>query len=203
MKSFLFFSLLINLLYAIFLLVVGQVYNARWFSVMAIYYGVLFGVRAFVFFQLRQTRLQKKILIMRTCGCFLFLINLVVSSVMFLLIHTAQRIKHHEIVVITLALYTFSTLTLAIVGGIKYFKKNDHIYTCIKVVSLISASVSMVALTNTMLATFGGDEITTLRKVILPIVSGVVAVFILACAILMIVKANRDLGVLRNEEKRE
>ena len=170
---------------------------------MAIYYGVLFGVRAFVFFQLRQTRLQKKILIMRTCGCFLFLINLVVSSVMFLLIHTAQRIKHHEIVVITLALYTFSTLTLAIVGGIKYFKKNDHIYTCIKVVSLISASVSMVALTNTMLATFGGDEITTLRKVILPIVSGVVAVFILACAILMIVKANRDLGVLRNEEKRE
>ena len=121
---------------------------------------------------------------------------------MFILIYTTSTIKHHEITVIALATYTFSDLTIAIISSIKHLKNNNHVYSCVKIISLISASVSLITLTNTMLATFGKDT-TILRKVILPTLSGVVAVFIIICAILMIIKANTDLRILKNEQTRK
>ena len=194
-----FLSLLFNFGYAIFLFVVSQAYFSKWFFVMSIYYALLSIARIFMFFETTpKSSLRKKILIMRACGCFLLLLNLVVSVMVFLLIYTVPYAKYHEIIVITLAAYTFSALTLAIVSIVKHLKKNDYLYSCVKVINLISASVSMLTLTNTMLATFG-DETTLLRNIILPILSGVVAIFIVVCAILMIRKANNDLKVLKNE----
>ena len=198
-KLFLLISLVFNFGYAIFLFAVSQAYFSKWFFVMSIYYALLSIARIFIFFEINPKKsLSEKILAMRVCGYFLLLLNLVVSVMVFLLIYTAPHAKYHEIIVITLATYTFSALTIAIVNIIRYLKKNDHVYSCVKVISLISASVSMLTLTNTMLATFGSDN-ASLRSIILPLLSGVVAIFIVACAILMIKKANNDLKVLKNE----
>ena len=198
-KLFLLISLIFNFGYAIFLFVVSQVYFSKWFLVMSLYYALLSTARIFIFFEINpKNSLRKKILIMRACGYFLLLLNLVVSVMIFLLIYTAPCAKYHEIIVITLATYTFSALTIAIVNIVRYLKKNEYVYSCVKVISLISASVSMLTLTNTMLATFGSDN-ECLRSIILPILSGVVAIFIIVCAILMIKKANNDLKVLKNE----
>ena len=200
-KLFLFFSLIFNLAYALFLFVISQVYYSKWFFVLSVYYDLLFAVRVYIFFQLRTEKdLRKKIRIMRSCGYFLFLLNLVVSVMLFVLIYSTHSMQYHEIIVITLATYTFASLTMAIIGSVKYLKKQDYLYACIKVIRLASVSVSMVALTNTMLATFG-ENTTLLRSIILPILSGVVAVFIILCALLMIKKANLDLKVVKNEEK--
>ena len=198
-KLFLLISLIFNFGYAIFLFVVSQVYFSKWFLVMSLYYALLSTARIFIFFEINpKNSLRKKILIMRACGYFLFLLNLVVSVMVFLLIYTAPYTKYHEIIVITLAVYTFSALTIAIVNIVRYLKKNEYVYSCVKMISLISASVSMLTLTNTMLATFGSEN-ELLRSIILPILSGVVAIFIIVCAILMIKKANNDLKVLKNE----
>ena len=198
-KLFLLISLIFNFGYAIFLFVVSQVYFSKWFLVMSLYYALLSTARIFIFFEINpKNSLRKKILIMRACGYFLFLLNLVVSVMVFLLIYTAPYTKYHEIIVITLATYTFSALTIAIVNIVRSLKKNEYVYSCVKMISLISASVSMLTLTNTMLATFGSEN-ELLRSIILPILSGVVAIFIIVCAILMIKKANNDLKVLKNE----
>ena len=198
-KLFLLISLIFNFGYAIFLFVVSQVYFSKWFLVMSLYYALLSTARIFIFFEINpKNSLRKKILIMRACGYFLFLLNLVVSVMVFLLIYTAPYTKYHEIIVITLATYTFSALTIAIVNIVRSLKKNEYVYSCVKMISLISASVSMLTLTNTMLATFGSEN-ELLRSIILPILSGVVAIFIIVCAILMIKKANKDLKVLKNE----
>ena len=198
-KLFLLISLVFNFGYAIFLFAVSQAYFSKWFFVMSIYYALLSIARIFIFFAINPKKsLREKILAMRVCGYFLLLLNLVVSAMVFLLIYTAPYAKYHEIIVITLAAYTFSALTIAIVNIVRYLKKNEYVYSCVKVISLISASVSMLTLTNTMLATFGSDN-ECLRSIILPILSGVVAIFIIVCAILMIKKANNDLKVLKNE----
>ena len=198
-KHFLVFSIIFNLCYCIFLFVVSGIYYSKWFFVMSLYYTLLSTARIFIFFEINpKSSLRKKILIMRACGYFLLLLNLVVSVMIFLLIYTAPYAKYHEIIVITLAAYTFSALTIAIVNIVRYLKKNEYVYSCVKVISLISASVSMLTLTNTMLATFGSEN-ELLRSIILPILSGVVAIFIIVCAILMIKKANNDLKVLKNE----
>ena len=200
-KLLLFCSVVFNLLYAIFLLVVCQIYFSKWFFVMSVYYGLLSIMRIFIFVKINaKTSRHNEVSIMRTCGCFLFLLNATVSAMMFLLIYTAGGVKHHEITVITLATYTFGSLSFAIFGIVKYWKKNAYVYFSIKMISLISASVSLVTLTNTMLSTFG-DDIQMLRSILLRILSVVVSVFILYCAIYMVRKANLVVRNLSYEEE--
>ena len=139
---------------------------------------------------------------MRACGCFLVFINLVFSTMMFILIYGNQHVKYHEIIVITLATYTFTSLTLAIINSIKYLRKKDYLYSCAKIIHLISASVSIVTLTNIMLSTFGESNL-LLRSIILPVLSGFVSVFIIACAILMMRKANLHLRKLKHGKEQE
>ena len=198
-KLFLFISLIFNFGYAVFLFVVSQVYFSKWFFVMAIYYGLLSMVRVFIFLKTRKhITKNKEILIMRAIGCFLFVLNLVVSIMMFLLIYTTQYVQHHEITVITLATYTFAMLTVAIIDVIKYLKYDNYVFSSIKVINLISASVSIATLTNTMLTTFGNGD-TNLRNIMLPILCASVSIFIIFCAIMMIIKANKELRLLKNE----
>lgn len=201
-KTFLILSLVFNFAYSIFLFIISQIFSSKWFLVMYAYYTVLSIVRLFIFFQTAPNKtVKKRIITMYVCGIFLFLVNVVVSVMTFILIYTAVPIKHHEITVITLATYTFSALASAIVSSVKQIRQNNHVFSCIKLVSLISASVSMVNLTNVMLATFGDGGY--LRNIILPIFSGVVSIFIIFCAILMTRKAVFDLRELKNEKERQ
>ena len=200
-RLFLCLSFLFNIAYSIFLFAVSQIYSSKWFFVTSIYYGLLSVVRIFIYSQITlQKQLVSKIKAMRACGYFLLSINLVFSTMTFILINGNQYIQHHEIVVITLATYTFTSLTIAIINSIKYLRKNDYLHTCAKIISLISASVSIVTLTNIMLCTFGEDNL-LLRSIILPILSGFVSIFIIVCALLMTSKANLDLRNLKNGEK--
>ena len=201
LKLFLCLSCVFNLAYSGYLLAVSQIKTSFWLLIMAVYYGLLSVVRLFMFSQARSQKDKlRKIKTMRTCGFFLLLINLVVSVMMFLLIHKQPPVKHHEITVITLATYTFSALTVSIVSGIKYLKRNNYIYSSIKAISLVSASVSLVTLTSTMLATFGEDN-SLLRSVTLPMLSGAVFITIVIGAILMIRKANSLLRTIKNEKE--
>lgn len=196
-KTFLRFSLVFNIAYSTFLFVIARVYFSRWFFVMSIYHLMLSTVRAMVFVQINPKKSERsKITTMRACGCFLLLINLIVSVMMFILVYESNPVKHHEITVITIAAYTFSALSVAIISSVKHFRKNNHVYFSAKIISLTSASVSMATLTNTMLATFGANN-TSLRKVILPLLCGAIALFIILTAVFMIRKANADLRILK------
>ena len=200
-KSFLICSFVLNFAYALFLFVVSQIYFSKWFFIMSIYYALLFAVRIFMFSQIVVQKTPRgQLKVMRAFGCFLFLLNVTVSVMMFLLIYTVPYVKHHEITVITLATYTFYSITLAAISSVKRLKTNDYVYFCVKILSLVSASVSMVTLTNTMLTTFG-ENIALLRRIILPILSGIVSIFIIACAVLMLRKANTHLRILKNEKE--
>ena len=198
-KSFLFCSLVLNFSYALFLFLISRLYNSPWFFITAVYYAFLFLIRFFMFLQVNSKQpLQKKIKTMRTCGYFLFLINVAVSIMIYILIFAEKPVKHHEITVITIAVYVFSSFTVSIIGSIRYVKQKLHVYSCVKVISLISASVSMITLTDTMLITFGEGNI-MLRQIILPILSFYVSVLIIVCAIIMITKANSNIRSLQNE----
>jgi divalent metal cation (Fe/Co/Zn/Cd) transporter len=180
--------------------VVSQIYKSKWFLVMSAYYGVLSMARGFIFLQIKWKKTPtQKLKTMRVCGGFLLLVNLVVSVMMFLLIYENRPVKHHEITVITLATYTFYSLTVAIVSNVRYAKKKNPVYFSAKMISLISASVSLVTLTNTMLATWGDSG--ELRAIILPLLSGAVSIFIVSSAILMMVKSSLELRRRKSEKE--
>lgn len=196
-KLFLRLSFVFNLAYATFLFIVSQIRHSNWFFIMSVYYGLLSATRGFILLQINPKKEElKKIKSMKACGSFLLFINLVVSIMMLILIYRYQPVSHHQITVITLATYTFTALTFAIVNTVKYLKQNNHVYSSIKIISLVSASVSLVTLTDTMLATFG-DDTTLLRNIILPFLCIFVSVFIVLSAIFMIQKANKDLRIFK------
>ena len=201
-KLFLSISFCFNILYSVFLLAVSFVYSSKWFFVMSVYYGLLFVARIFVFVQIKpqkETRLEIKT--MRSCGYFLLLINVTVATMMFVLMRSSNA-KYNQIVVIALATYTFCSLTTAIINSVKYLKRKRYVYSSAKLISLTSASISMVTLTNTMLATFG-EENELLRIIILPILCSVVCAFIIVSAVLMIRKADIDIRKLKNGKERK
>ena len=200
-KLFLCLTLCFNGLYSVFLIAVGKIYFSKWFFSIAIYYGLLFLVRLVLFLCIKPTSDKMSTLkILSFCGYFLLVINLAVSTMMFILANGNQQMQYHEITVITLAVYTFGALTLAIIGNIGHLKKYKQAYFCIKIISLVSASVSLVTLTNTMLSTFGNDNL-LLRSIVMPLLSGSVALFVMACAIFVIYKANGGLRKCKNEQK--
>lgn len=202
-KLFLRVSFILNIVYSAFLLIISQVYLSKWFLAVSFYYALLAIVRVFLFTRIKSEKTEReKIKTIRVCGYFLFLINGAISVMMFLLIRERQTVTYHEITVITLATYTFSALTVAIVSSIKFLREKDRLYACVKIISLVSANVSIVTLTNTMLATFGEGDF-ALRSIILPLISGFVAVFIIVSAIIMIRKANLYLRIFKNEEERK
>ena len=203
MKVLLCSSMAFNMAYAIFLFVVSQIYLSNWFFVMSVYYGLLSSARIFAFKQLDPNiDRTKKLKTLLTSGVFLLFIDLVVSVLMFILIYTNKYVVHHEITVITLALYTFVTLPMAIVNTVRATKEKEPVHASIRALSLTSASISLVTLTNTMLSTFGGEEVQTLRRYMLPILSGIVSVIIIVIAIIMIVKASFELKD-KNEKDRQ
>lgn len=194
-------TFIINCLYAIFLFIIGQLYNSEWFYILSIYHALLFAVRTYIYSKLHMgISLRENIVIMRGCGYFLYLLNIVVSLMLAILMRTTLNAHYHEIIVITMATYTFTMLTLSIIDLVRFIKKGNRLYDCVAVIRLVSTCVSMVALANIMLTTFG-ENIEELRRIILPCLSGGVAFFIIACAIFIIRRANLDLKVLENEEK--
>ncbi len=201
-KTFLLLSLIINLLYSLYLLAISNIYYSSWFLVMGIYYFALSLIRVFVYFQLNDKRKFKtKIIAIMIIGYYLLIINLILSTMMFILIYKTEFIKYHEITVIALATYTFASLTIAIISWIKYVRIKDYSIISAKIISLISASVSIVTLTNTMLNTWGENN-DLLRSIIMPILCVIVSLYVVFTAILLIYKANKKLRTLNNEKTR-
>lgn len=116
---------------------------------------------------------------------------------MFYMIYEHRVTRHGEIITITMAAYTFTTLTMAIINVIRYRKFNSPILSAAKAISLAAACVSMLTLENTMLVSFnkGAMPQQTVR-LFLALSGGVVSAFIIAMAIYMIVQANRKLKSL-------
>ena len=116
---------------------------------------------------------------------------------MFYMIYEHRVTRHGEIITITMAAYTFTTLTMAIINVIRYRKFNSPILSAAKAISLAAACVSMLTLENTMLVSFNkGAMPQQIVRLFLALSGGVVSAFIIAMAIYMIVQANRKLKSL-------
>ena len=190
-------TLIINIVYSIFQLGLGFYHNSFWFYSMSIYYFLIALMR---FYLVRHTRNYKpgeelEIELKKYCFCgwILLLMNIFVSIMIFFMIYFNKTFVHHEITTISLAAYTFFTFTLAIINLVKYRKYHSPIYTSIKSINLVVSCVSMITLETTMLTTFGGNDEPLFRTLILSLSGGAVAIFILIMAMIIIIKANKEL----------
>ena len=195
-------ALLGNTAYAVFHLALGLRHRTFWFYSLAGYYAALAGMRFFLARYVSKyragERMRAELLRYRACGILFLVMNLALALIIFFMVYWNRTFIHHEITTITMATYTFTALTVAIVNTVKYRRYNSPVYSASKAISLASACVSMLTLEATMLTTFGDGTMDLFtRRMMLGISGGVVSAFIIVMAVYMIARSNRKLKEFR------
>lgn len=195
-----------NIAYALFQLWLGFYHHTFWFYSLGAYYICLGVMRFFLLLHTRKyapgERMRDELIKYRACGWVFLVMNLALSLIVFFMVYWNRTFYHQEITTITMAAYTFVTLTTAIVNIIKYRKYNSPVFSASKAISLAAALVSMLTLESTMLTTFGGDTTDMTRKMMLGISGGVISTFILSMALYMIVQSTIKQKILKAEENK-
>ena len=136
----------------------------------------------------------------RACGIVFLLMNLALALIIFFMVYWNRSFDHHMITAITMAAYTFTALTTAIVNVVKYRSYNSPVFSASKAISFAAACVSMLALTSTMLTTFNDGTMNAFtQKMMLGSVGLAVSGVIVVMAIYMIVQSTKKLKVFKTE----
>lgn len=199
-------TLILNTVYAVFQMGLGFYHRTFWYHSLTGYYLFLAVMR---FFLLRHSRkhhpgekMREELIRYRACGLIFLAMNMALSLMIFFMVYWNRTFHHHEITTIAMAAYTFTAFTLALVNLVKYRKYQSPIFSASKAISLASASVSMLTLEATMLTTFNDGTMSELtRKIFLGVSGGTVSVFMIIMAISMIIRSNKQLKQLKEEQE--
>ena len=145
-------SLCINLAYAIGNIALGVVASSVWFVTAGIYYLAIAVVR---FVALINMKKQESPRLLRFSGIALMIVSIPLLAMVFLSAIRERGNHFHEILMITIALYAFSKITVAIINMCKAGKHSGDAMTVLVNVSLADALVSIASLQRSMLLSFG------------------------------------------------
>lgn len=194
----LYFSLSVNLAYAVYQLVAGILFASFWFGAMAVYYIVLCIVRFLLLMDVRkyENNLRKEYRKYRLCGVLLFLLNVALTGVVYQMVNQGQGSKYPGLLIYPVAIYAFYRMTLSIVGMIKFRKLNSPVLSTSRIINLAAALVSMFSLQIAMFASFSdGAEFEYIMN---SISGGCVCFAIFSMAVFMVMRANlmlKKLGI--------
>ena len=157
-------SFLINVIYTIYNGVLGIMNQSVWFITMAVYYSLLGLMRYRAVSAGRKiSRLEdrkmirkKELSVIKTDGILLLVLNFALTGVILLTIAQDTANRYSEIVVISIATYTFYKITMAVVNMVKVRKTQSPVLITIRNIGVADALVSMLTLQATMLASFHG-----------------------------------------------
>ena len=161
---------IINLIFAIYNFVLGIASYSWWFIAVSAYYVVLSIMRiAVIAFSSKDRRNEG--FIMRFSGVMIFVLSCVLSGIVYMTVEQFGAVKYHEIAMITIALYAFTKLTLAILGFIKS-RKNDRPYIkTLRSIAFADSVVSIYSLQRSMLVSF--DGMTASNIILFNLLSGI------------------------------
>lgn len=152
-------AFLINVAYTVYNGVIGIMNRSEWFITMAVYYSLL-GIMRYraVSAGRKISRMEdpqqverRQLSVIRTDGILLMVLNLALCGVVLLTIAQETAKAYSEIMVISIAAYTFYKITMAV---IKVRKMQSPILITIRNIGAADALVSMLTLQATMLASF-------------------------------------------------
>lgn len=192
-------NFILNTVFCVFNFVLGIVFDSLWFLVSGAYYMVLAVMR------LGAVSINKSdkdgVFVMRFSGILLMLLSWVLSWVAYLSITRETARSYNEIVMITMACYAFTKITLAIVKVLRARKENSPVLTTIRHISLADAAVSIFTLQRSMLVSFpgmNGGEILLMNA----LTGGAACLFVCSLGVYMIVKKGNKNGKIKNSKSK-
>ena len=153
-------SLGMNIAYALGNCAVGFLTHSWWFITVGAYYTVLAVTRCCVLQIKRKADGQYglELFARRITGILLVVLSFCIVGVNILSAIKDRGSVFHEIVMITIATYTFTKITLAIIGMVKAKHEASPALKTLRNISLADASVSIYTMQRSMLVSFPGME---------------------------------------------
>ena len=144
-------SLSFNIAFAGYHLITGLVTSSWWLVTLGSYYLVLSIVRFVVLRSKSQERFVTKF-----TGWMLMLLSIPLAGTVLLSVVRDRGLKLHMIVMIAMAVYAFTKITLATIKLIKARRSTSATLITLRNISFADAFVSIFALQRSMLVSFEG-----------------------------------------------
>ena len=149
--KFALFGLIFNVVFGAYYLISGTSSESRWLLMLGAYYIVLSIIR----FCVISTR-EKHGTAARFAGAMLIVLSLLLVGIVVLSVVRDRGHKFHMIVMISIALYSFTKITLATLNLIKSRRGRSIKHVTLRNISFADAFVSIFALQRSMLVSFEG-----------------------------------------------
>ena len=153
-------SLVFNFLYAVGNCAVGFLTHSWWFITVGAYYTVL-AITRFSVLQVRRKasgNYDTELFARRITGTLLVVLSFCIVGVNILSAIKDRGTAFHEIVMITIATYTFTKTTISIIGMVKAKRSASPVLKTLRNISLADACVSIYTMQRSMLVSFPGME---------------------------------------------
>ena len=187
-------SFAFNLLYAIYHLVLGVLNLSFWFIAMCAFYGILATMR---FSAVLCERNRQKLpsddterFVMKLSGTLLVILSIVLATVNYISLSQNIAAKHGEIIMITIATYTFYKITMAIVKAVKQHKNTSPLLKTIRNIGYAEVAASILTLQRSMLASFGSMSAGNIHFMN-AVTGAAVCLFVLILGLSMIAKSMK------------
>lgn len=190
-------SLGINLLYAAVNFLSGFLYQSAWFAILGGYHTILAVMRFLLLRFVNRVGIGKNRILelrrSRLCGIILMTVNLALSGAVLMMIYQNRGYEYHGMLIYVMALYTFFITAQAVANLFRYRKYDSPVMSAAKVVSFVSALVSMLSLETAMISQFGADEPLLFRNRMIGATGAGVCVITVVMSVAMIIRANRKI----------
>ena len=155
-------SLSFNFLYALGNCIIGFLTYSWWFITVGAYYVVLTVTRYSVLQVKRKAKGNYDIefFARRITGLLLVVLSFCIVGVNIMSAIKDRGTAFHEIIMITIATYTFTKITIAIIGMAKAKRSASPVLKTLRNISLADACVSIYTMQRSMLVSFPGMEAT-------------------------------------------
>ena len=188
---------LINVVYVIWKLSFGIYYKSAWFISLALYYFVLAWMRLSLIrpFSVKEGEIRKKAELKRyrICGASLLVINIALSGIVVLAVKKKNGFTYPGYMIYVMAMYAFYSVIMAVINLVKYRKYGSPVLSAAKVISLITAMVSMFSLESAMLAQFADASQTAFKKIMTECTGEVICVVVIGMAVYMMFRSTKEI----------
>ena len=188
-------SLIINSLYSAGYIFLCIHTGSYWFALPGCYYLLLSLMRfTAVFYNYRHSRNKSHLeenTVVKINGILLICLSFILAGTVYMTVASDVSKAIHEIITITIATFSFTKITLAIINFVKSKKSESPVITAIRSISLSDAAASIFSLQRTMVVSFPG--MTQRDIMILNIFTGtLVFITALVSGILLLIKNKKN-----------
>lgn len=184
-------GMIVNFFYVVFRIIAGIRYASVWFLSMAVYYLVLGGLRAYLIFCFRRRKCVPEIRCYRITAWLLFLLNIPMGGMILLMVVTNSGYSYPGYIIYLSALYSFYSMTVAVINLVKFRRIGSPILSAAKVLNFVSAMMSILGLQTAMIAHFS-QEWAHFRRMMNAITGGCVYCAVIVIAVFMLLRSTKE-----------